>query len=68
MYIKGRLDPELVVKDVNHKQYLILTGSNIANWLPILLPGTTPAPPTNPAATLPMILPYRLGTTRTSNC
>lgn len=29
---------------------------------------TTPAPPTNPAAKLSNILPYKLGMTRISNC
>lgn len=39
----------------------------MAKLLPRLFPGTTPAPPTKAAPTLSTILPYKFGSTITSN-
>ncbi len=43
------------------------TGSKTATSELKLSPGTTPAPPTSPAARLSMMFPYRFGITITSN-
>src|SRR6266550_2343794 len=44
------------------------TGSKMAAWVPMLAPGASPRPPTNPAASSERMSPNRLVVTMTSNC